>query len=209
MSEKDYTNSVPVQLSGEEINAVSTAELTSVTQARTLFGLATDRLCDVNNWHNIAGRLLGQFHLTDSTGALVSGPVIEGYFFRIDAPGPGSKAGDGYDWVCVEKIESLETPAVESLAIRVRPTAAPATENRETAHFYSDQSTSTFTITREGATITAAVYDRNITPNDESTGLIDKLRNKLFGSAAIIAFSKIQWKSLTDGLINNDLPAKS
>jgi hypothetical protein len=208
MSEKDYTNSVPEQLSGEEINAVSVAQLASITEAKTLFVLSTGRLRDVNNWHTIAGRLLGHFLLTDSAGEQINGPLVEGCLFRIDAPGPGSKAGDGYDWVRVEKIESLETPAIESLAIRVRPTVAPATENKETAHFYSDQATSTFTVTREGSRVTAAVYDRNIAPNDESTGLIDKLRNKLFGSAAILAFSKIQWKSLTEGLINNDLPEK-
>ncbi|GGB83735.1 hypothetical protein [Dyadobacter sediminis] len=204
MEEKNYTNVIPGQKEGEIIHAESLVETENVHMAKKRFESAKLKLLDVNNWQKQAGKALAAFQLTDAAGNDVTGPVQEGYYFKIDIPGPGSNAGEGFDWVKVEKMEEYQSGDVESIAIRVRPASNPATDNNETAHFYSSDSTSTFTVTREGNKVTAAVYDRNTKANAESDGIIDKIRDVLVGMVGIATFSEMQWKSLTNGLIAED-----
>jgi len=201
MEEKNYTNTIPKKEDGGNINAESTAWLNDLASAKSLFEIARNRLLDVNNWKNLAGKSMAEFQLTDQSGTEIEGLAKEGLFFRIDIPGPGTKAGEGYDWVLVEKIESYQSENIESIGIKVRPAPCPLTNKKEVAHFYSAQTTSTFTVTRENMVVTAAVYDRNTKINTDSGKLLDKLRNVLTGTAGIVAVSKIQWEMLTDGLI--------
>lgn len=204
MEEKNYTNVIPGQQEGEIINAESSVETENIHSAKKLFESAKLKLLDVNNWQKQAGEALAAFQLADAAGNEVAGPVKEGYFFKIDIPGPGSKAGEGFDWVTVEKMEEYNSGDIESIGIRVRPASNPTTANEETAHFYSSDSTSTFTVTREGNKVTAAVYDRNTKANAESEGIVDKIRDVLVGTVGIATFSKIQWKNLTNGLLAQD-----
>jgi len=204
MDEKNYTKTIPEKFDGGNINAESVVQLHNLTAAKELFLLAKKRLMDVNNWKEISEQAVAEFRLTDSRGNEVSGPVQEGMFFRIDIPGPGTETGDGFDWVIVEKISEYQLEDIESFGIRVRPAPNPTNTDQEIAHFYSSQTTSTFTVTRENTKVTAAVYDRNTKANTDDQSFLDKIRNILTGVAGILAFSKIQWESLTSGLVNTN-----
>jgi len=204
MDEKNYTKTIPEKFDGGNINAESVVQLHNLTAAKELFLLAKKRLMDVNNWKEISEQAVAEFRLTDSQGNEVSGPVQEGMFFRIDIPGPGTETGDGFDWVIVEKISEYQLEDIESFGIRVRPALNPTNTDQEIAHFYSSQTTSTFTVTRENTKVTAAVYDRNTKANTDDQSFLDKIRNILTGVAGILAFSKIQWESLTSGLVNTN-----
>lgn len=201
MDEKNYSGTIPAQEDGSKINVESSVDTKHAELAKTLFETAKNRLFDVNNWQHLAGEYLANFQLTDQFGNHASSPVKEGMYFKIDIPGPGSKAGEGYDWVKVEKIEFYKTPDIESIGIRVRPAPNPLSTNENIAHFYSQEATSTFTLTREKTKITAAVYDRNTKTNQDSDQLSDQLRNAIVGMSGIISFSRIQWKNLTNALI--------
>jgi hypothetical protein len=122
-------------------------------------------------------------------------------YFKIDIKGPKSTAGNGHDWVRVEDIKEVHTNDVDSIAILVRPDSNPQTSNDNVAHFYSEKSTSTFIVTREKSTVTAAIYDRNIEANEETGEPSDKLRNAAVGLAAKYGFSKLQWKALAEALV--------
>ena len=202
MEEKNYSSKVPENReSGGNINAESIAQLNDIEAATALFKTAKQRLFDVNHWQDIAGNALAHFQITDASGKDIDGPVSEGCYFKIDIPGPATEDGDGFDWVRVEDVSAYESVDVESVGIRVRPASNPTSPNTETAHFYSSDSTSTFTVTREKTKVTAAVYDRNIKANQDTEGVMDQVRNFLVGIAGKITGSKIQWKHLTDGLI--------
>ncbi|MCF0057080.1 hypothetical protein [Dyadobacter sp. CY356] len=200
MEEKNYSGTIPAQEDGSKINVESSVDVNSEEQAKALFQTAKSRLLDVNNWHDITGKMLAEFQLTDSSGNQTT-TLQEGTYFKIDIPGPGSNAGDGFDWVKVEKIDAYTTPDIDSIGIRVRPASNPLSTNTDIAHFYSQDSTSTFTITREATKVTAGVYDRNTKTNKDSEQLPDQLRNAVVGIGGIITFSRIQWKSLTDAII--------
>jgi len=201
MEEKNFTKTIPEKTDGGNINAESVVELNNLAASKALFLNARKKLLDVNRWKEISELSLAAFTLTDAHGNEVPGPVQEGMFFKIDIPGPDNETGDGYDWVIVEKVDEYVLEDIESLGIRVRPAANPKNDDPDIAHFYSKQATSTFTITRENTKVTAAVYDRNTKPNTDDDGFFEKIRNILTGAGGILAFSKIQWKSLTDGLL--------
>jgi hypothetical protein len=201
MEKKNYTGIVPGQHSGKEIDTENSVDCNSEQEAHTLFKAAKARLLDVNHWHEVAGKALAVFQLTDARGQEVNRRMQQGDYFKIDIPGPGSKSGEGYDWVRVESVEETEQPHVHSVGIRVRPASNPQNNDDEVAHFYSKQSTSNFIVTREGRRVTASVYDRNTSTNEESGNVADAIRNTTVGAGAIAIFSKIQWKSLVEGLL--------
>jgi hypothetical protein len=201
MQKKDYTGSVPEQHEGEKIDTESSVVMKTAEEAKTFFDTAKNRLLDINHWHVLAGRLLAIFQLTDARGLEVNRPVQQGDFFKIDIPGPGSKSGDGYDWVQVESVDEINKPDIQSVAIRVRPASNPQNATDKVTHFYASEATSNFIVTREGSKITAAIYDRNLKPNKEADNLTDKVRNTITGAGAITLFSKLQWKQFANGLL--------
>ena len=129
--------------------------------------------------------------------------VEKGDYLRINIPGPGSKQGDGYDWVLVEELKEINKETLQSVGFRVRPTENPFSEKKETAHFYSKEATSTFIIIREYSTLISWIVDRNLLPNTDSSSVIDKVRDVVVGVSAIAGFSKVQWQGLADGLIES------
>ncbi len=205
MEQKDFTGIVPAQYTGEEIEADASVELNDEKEAQKFYLLAKDRLLNVNKWHKLAGLISARFHLTDTSGNEIDRQVQKGDFLKIDIPGPGSKEGDGYDWVCIEELEEVSDENIQSIGFRVRPCENPSGKKIETAHFYSDEASSNFIVTREGKKITSWIIDRNIKPNVHAQSLLDKIRDTAIGMSAIGMFSKIQWQNLAEGIVKKDV----
>lgn len=201
MEDKNYTGTVPAQQRGDSVTAEGNRKFDDVTAAKAFYLQAEARLLDVNHWHDQAGGTLARFMLTDTVGNPISGTAQKGLLIKIDIPGPGSKSGEGFDWVKIEEIERADSADIQSIALRVRPMAAPGSGDERPTHFYDEKSTSTFTLTRENTVLTVAIYDRNIDPNTEADSLIDKVRNAITGFFGEKVFSKIQWQSLVDGIL--------
>lgn len=192
---------VPAQFTGDKSTSRHSVSVPSATAAKQLYGKAKERLLSVNQWKNICGPHSADFQLTDQQGNPLQGIAAVGYYMRIDLPAPKNKTG--YDWVVIEAIEDKDSPTGNSnyIAMRVRPTHAPADVGTQTAHFYEDTATSTFVVERIGTRITATVYGRNEVPNISNNGVIDKLRNLLITISTVLGFQKPQWKSLVVGLL--------
>ena len=161
-------------------------------------------MLDVNNWQTLAGQATAAFQLTDDKGQPVNRKAKTGDHFRIDIPGPGSQSGEGYDWVKIEVVEEEHTNDSDGQIIRVRPATNPTNEKTDVAHFFSEEATSTFMVKREGKTVSASVHGRNEKPNTNTETVVDKVRHATVATGAISGFSKIQWKSLVNGLIKKD-----
>ncbi len=199
--EKDI---VPEHSSGVQTNTESFAELSSEKEAKDFYKVVKERLLHVNGWHELGGNLTADFQLTDEQGKDIEREVRQGDFFKIDIPGPGPAAGDGYDWVRVETVEEDGKEEEEFVAIRVRPTSSPKNDNPDVAHFFSEEATSCFMVKRQGNKVMAAVYGRNEKPNTGSEKIMDKARNTAIATGAASGFSKLQWKSLVNGLVKRD-----
>ncbi len=126
--------------------------------------------------------------MTNGQGKLKNENPVEGDYIRIGLPAPGPAEGDGYDWVKIEKIESVSDVDrdVESLAMKLRPSDSPYDEKTTVAHFYSDEATNSLIIKRIGKNVTASFHGRNEIPNvNQTDGLLDKARNLIVAVSAM------------------------
>jgi hypothetical protein len=188
---------------GTQSDIVETIDAADQQEAKLLFLKARERLFDISHWENISEGLSASFYLTDKNGNLKEGFPEKGDHIRIDIPGPGSSAGQGFDWVRVELIEDKRATDrdKEWSIIKVRPSEDPVTMEG-VAHFFEDQATSSFIVTREDTKLSAEVHGRNEKPNKKSKKLADKIRNTVAGTLATAGIAKIQWEKLVKGLLN-------
>lgn len=192
---------IPEHNEGSAVNVEDSVQLSDENEARQFYATVKQRLLNVNQWKDWAGALSADFQLTNEQGQAIDTVPREGNFFKINIPAPGSKSGEGYDWVRIEEVKEESEGDCEYLAIRVRPSSDPANKKEDVAHFYTGEATSNFIVKRGGKKVTAGVYGRNEKPNVKSETIIDKLRNAIVGTGAAAGFSKAQWKALVDGLL--------
>lgn len=195
-------NHVPEQTKGSEMNAVESRKFNSVEDARIFYNAVKARLLNINQWYEYAELPMSSFKLFDHAGRAAERTTIEGDYIRIDIPGPGTQAGEGYDWVIVESILEERLDQDQVISIRVRPAAHPFNRDEDVAHFLKDLATSTFQVKCIGQSVYAEEHGRNEVPNTNTEHTIDNIRNTLVGWGAKIGFSYPQWKSLVKGLLN-------
>lgn len=203
MAEDIVAPYIPAQYTGEETETSHAIEAPDETTALAWFDILALRLKDVNNWNKWCGFLSSGFQLTDGDGNKLALAAAEGQFIQIDIPGPGPIAGNGYDWVKIEKLEQVKlNESQEFVLLQARPSASPLNKDNGIAHFLEDQATSSFVVKREGVTLTATVYGRNEVPNVQVHETADRIRNAVIGSAGAIGISRLQWKALAKGLFD-------
>ena len=202
--EKNRADIIPEQQSGVKTNTETSVELASADEAKAFYEKVKQRLLQVNGWHHWAGSLTANFQLTNKEGEEVNRPAERDDHFKIDVPGPGPATGDGYDWVKVEAIEETKKENEQTIAMRVRPATNPNNNRKDVAHFFSDDATSCFMVKREHKKVSAAVYGRNEKLNTDTETAADKARNAAIATGAITGFSKLQWKSLVNGLVKTE-----
>lgn len=194
---------VPPQEAGGKTDIEAHLEAADRAEAHKIFAEAKKRLLDVNHWSSISRGISASFVLTDCRGTVKKCSPQVGDYLRIDIPGPGTAAGDGFDWVRIEMIE--EEPDClgpkEFVVMRVRPASQPE-KKKSTAHFFEPDATSSFMVKREGRRITAEVHGRNEKSNPQGESLADSIRNALVSIGAQAGLSKIQWEKLVKGILN-------
>ncbi|HRP55343.1 hypothetical protein [Agriterribacter sp.] len=194
---------VPPQDTGKKTDIEAHVEATDPGEAHRIFVEAKRRLLDINHWSDISSGISASFALTDCRGMIKKCSPEVGDYLRIDIPGPGTAAGDGFDWVRIEMIE--EEPDYlgtrEFIVMRVRPAPQPE-QKKPTAHFFEEDATSSFIVRREDRRIAAEVHGRNEKPNTGNASLTDAIRNTVVSMVAQAGFSKIQWEKLVKGILN-------
>lgn len=190
-------------MAGVETDTISEKKFNNALDAKGFFAIAKQRLLNVNNWNEYAGKLSSGFQVCNRNGDEVQRNVEEGDYLKINITAPGPESGDGFDWVKVERvIEEVHTQE-ELISIKVRPASNPSNKNNDIAHFFDDQATSTFIIKRNKARVIAEVHGRNEIANTNADALTDKVRNSIVATIAFSGFSKLQWKLLTEGLLKD------
>lgn len=198
MAEQD----IPAQHKGASSDTIAFREFSDDETARNAFRILRSRLHDVNRWQEYTTKITAKFYLCDASGEEKKGSVVEGDYFKMDGPGPGSVAGKGFDWVVVEKVTEIGSADAEETLIRVRPAPNPHTMATDTAHFFTEEASSSFVVGRKGRQLYAEVHGRNERPNLDAEHVVDKVRSAVWAAGAAIFYSKFQWKSLVKGLLD-------
>lgn len=193
---------IPLQKKGGFHDTESQKYFNDPEVAEQKFLILKQRFFSINQWQKYTGKNTADFKLYNTEGKPLDRSPEIGDFIRIDIPGPGEAEAKGYDWVEVVNIFHQIADEFECFLITCSPSRIPGNnENDHIAHFYSDKATSTFLISRNGKEIRAAIYGRNESPNYKAA-FIDKIRNIMVGLGGMMGVSKIQWKALSDGLLD-------
>jgi hypothetical protein len=201
------TNStfIPINTTGKPVNIQYAVTERTIEEALDTFNRACKRLLNPSVWKVLAGAASATFKLVGRDGEELHRLLSENDYIAIDIPGLGSIDGDGFDWVKVESIEeNIDAQSLQSFGIRLRLCISPK-ENNGTAHFFSDDATSTFIIKRSANTITASYHGRNERSNFKSFCLADKIRNALVTTGAIAGLSELQRSTLIGGLLHKEI----
>lgn len=190
---------VSLQKSGGFHDSESTKEF-SVSEIDEKFEILKKRFFSINEWKSYNKNASAEFKHFDRSGQAIERIPQKGDFIRIGIPGPGTKEANGYDWVEIVNL-SHTTVGSESYLMVCRPSKEPNKLKNHIAHFYSSAATSNIRISKEGNKLKVGVYGRNEKPNLNAS-FTDKIRNLLIGFGGIFGFSKIQWKTLTEGFLD-------
>ncbi len=200
MSPKKFKG-VPKQKFGG-FHDTETRKLFDQDEISLKFETLKERLFSVNKWESYCGEAFAAFQLYDFSGHPVDREPQKGDFIRIDIPGPGESEAKGYDWVEIADICFYENSFAESITMTCKPSADPENKkSQHTAHFYSSGASSTFMISKSPAHLKAAVYGRNERPNLNAK-FMDVIRNLVTAAIGMSGAAKIQWKVLSDGLLD-------
>ena len=197
---------VPEHETGASSDIEHSVTSSNAETAKDLYRIAKQRLLLVNNWNELCGENSAYFTLTDELGDEVVRPAQLGDHIKIRINAPVNETGDGFDWVQVEAIEdkNSEIEDTDIISMRVRPVDNPKDPKKEeTAHFFDEAATSTFTVRRDKELVVASVHGRNETPNMEPKGLWEKIRNTVIATGAMLGANRPQWKCLVEGLLKN------
>ena len=197
---------IPENISGKPNDLNTSVTFLTPDDAQNCFSRAGIRLLAPAAWHKLCGPLSASFTLTDAGGIEVRRPARIGDYIRIDIPGPGTIAGDGYDWVKVEIIKEGSNPNEDeqTIGMRVRPCKNPQKTGLDIAHFFQGIATSTFIIRKKANTVTASYHGRNEIPNIDMNKTIDTIRNTIVTSGALAGLSEMQWKTLIRSFIEKE-----
>lgn len=194
---------IPLQQIGRQTDYTHNCTLPNLEEAHAVFKQAAERLLTINLWHEYAGSGSAKFTLCNNSGNALTGFAAEGFFISIDLPGLGANAGGGLEWVIIENMEAGGDghSAEEYLLFTARPVPDPRENKTMVAHFYSDRSTNTFMLHRDGRVVTAGAHGRNESPNNEDVDLHDKIRNTAIALMARVGLSGGQWQKLVNGIM--------
>ena len=192
---------IPEQKKGSFHDTESRRLFENQEETSQAFKILKNRFLSINDWKNFCGKKT-EFKLFDSAGNQISRSPQQNDFIRIDIPGPGNPESKGYEWVEIVKISDQFPTAgeVEHLIILCKPSAVPGKNEKNVSHFYSQESSSNFKISRGSKYIKIGIYGRNETPN-MNTDFTGKIRNLLIALGGMFGLSKLQWKVFADGIL--------
>lgn len=196
---------IPEHYEGKQNDLAHTKTHADSTEAHNCFTKACERMRRPGLWHELCGILSADFRPVGKNGLQTHMPVKEGDYLQIDIPGPGTRAGNGYDWVQVEQMHSqpLEAGDDELCGMRLRPCADPKKASDDVAHFFKGDATSTFIIRRRGKEVTASYHGRNELPNVATNNKTDNVRNAVITSGAMAGLSELQWHTLIKAFVED------
>lgn len=190
---------IPSQTKGRFHDTETIRKIQNPEEIEFKFNILKERFLEINSWGNFCNENSIQFNLCDSSGKTVNRSPQIGDYIKILLKKINHPKKKDYYWV---RIDMIDKSNPNRMMIQCRPSKLPGSEFAgKIFHFYSAASTSTFIISKGNDYIKMAVYGRNEKAN-HNTDFLNNIKNIFIALGGILGGSKIQWKLLTDGLIN-------
>jgi hypothetical protein len=188
-------------IKGEEtVDKLFTSEQTYPDElsARQAFEHSKEKLFNVDAWSDLPG-LSSTFNLCDQSGnrKQAAKPEVDDYIW-INLPGPTPE-----NWVQVISVYEEDNAAGFTVRPSENPQQKESAGKQETAHFFTQEATSTFVVELEGKRLIAKEIgkDEAINSQGEEAGNRGVI-NTLIASGGWAFFQKVQWQKLTDYLVH-------
>ncbi|MBK0404135.1 hypothetical protein I5M27_14160 [Adhaeribacter sp. BT258] len=156
--------------------------------AQTTFPEARKRLFDINNWHDNTP-VTTPFELYDSAGRKTTAEPQKGNFIKITLPGIPVE-----NWVEITDLQDQPDQA----AFTVHPCPNPFNNEKETQHFFVQETSSVFKVVRQGNKIIASETGRNEYINNQEEAGNRAALNTVIAEGGWAVFQKILWQNLAD-----------
>jgi hypothetical protein len=188
-------------IKGEEtVDKLFTSEQTYPDElsARQAFAHSKDKLFNVDAWSDLPG-LSSTFNLYDQSGnrKQASKPEVGDYIW-IDLPGPVPE-----NWVQVISLREEHNAASFTVRPSENPQQKESEGKQETAHFFTQEATSTFIVELEGSRLIAKEIGKDEAINNQGEEAGNRgVINTLIAGGGWAFFQKVQWQKLTDYLVH-------
>ncbi len=197
---------VPENKIGTPVDIEYSITESSIAEADTTYNRACARLLNPPVWKQLSGAIGASFAIETPQNEDARRLVQVNDYLKIAIPGPGTVAGEGFDWVRVEAIEENTLPDAEgSFGIKVRACANPEQKEKGTAHFFTNEATSSFIIKKNGATVSMAYHGRNEMANTTDVPVLDTIRNAVVATGAVAGLSEMHWTALLKGMLKKEI----
>ncbi|MCU7619314.1 hypothetical protein NZ698_19205 [Chryseobacterium sp. PBS4-4] len=196
----DIQDLVPINRKGSENNAVAFLNCQSETEAFEKFKKLSQNLLKINDWNVKGGKNPTEFSIYNKDK---SQSVQENDLVKIKIPAPENKLGNGFDWIVVKKIQIIEKTDVKVFLLQMKPNSCPENSNKKTAHFYMEDASSTFILSKKNDTIQFSIHGRNEIPNTKKIGFLNSCRNFFVANGGIFGGSKLQWQDFAEEFIKD------
>lgn len=190
---------IPLQVKGQFHDTESIQKFDNAQETELKYNILKERFFDINKWGTYSKENIAEFTLCDSTAKSVDRLPIIGDYIKILLSEVQNPERNNYQWVRIDMIDKTNP---NSIMIQCRPSKLPGDQFAgNTVHFHSGGTTSTFIISKGNDYIKMAIYGRNEKPN-QNTDVISSIKNMFIAFKGVVGSSKIQWKLLTDGMVN-------
>ena len=189
---------IPSHKKGIKKNYTSSRKFKEVSDAQLCYDNAIARLLNINHWDTISPLAKGMTQIMSGQMKMQRRKARLGDYVRIGLPIENPDGGS-YDWVQVDVLKFSSGKRKEQCLMVLRPCPMPGGDI--TAHFFTEDASSNFLLTRDRNTVTADYYGHNETPNMDVSGLKEKIRNGIVAMGAMLGLSDTLWKPLTEGLL--------
>ncbi len=167
------------------------------TRARQVFSSLKTKLLDIDEWNSHS--LLSSYNIFDEQGkSLENEKLAVGVFVRISLKGTIK-----YDWIKV--INNDET--TDEFIITVQPTYDPTEKEVDktvVSHFFTDESTNNFCLSRKGETVALYVIGLNEKQNTHETkNTLEIVRNVAVNLGSYLGIQNGEWEKFCHHFIED------
>jgi len=199
----DIQDLLPVNKKGSKNNASADILFEKQDEADEYFERLSKNLLKINDWKVNAGKNPTVFFIYNKDNQKRHELVEENDLVKIKMPAPKNKLGNGFDWVIVTQLKIIEKPDLKVFLLQMKPHICPENINGGVAHFYTEDATNTFILSKRNKTIQLSVHGRNEIPNTKKVGFLNACRNFFVAGGGIFGGSKMQWQDFAEEFIKN------